>query len=132
MSLPLLPGLQRCRHPKAATTGGVWSGLRGTDEEAEGEVELHEPTEQEMLQYEFMMLRLDPKYEAKRKNAMRHREIALAVVRRNGYALFYASKELQNDKEVVMAAVKQSSYLIAYASKELQKDEDVLRAAGKL
>ena len=43
----------------------------------------------------------------KYKKFQNDKEVVLAAVQQNGYALQYASKELQNDREVVLAAVKQ-------------------------
>ena len=47
MALPLLPGL---RQRSLSAAGGLWSNLRGTSEESEEKITLHEPTEEELLQ----------------------------------------------------------------------------------
>ena len=43
--------------------------------------------------------------------------------------LEYASKELQNDREVVLAAVTQNGYALNFASEELKRDREVVLAA---
>jgi hypothetical protein len=59
----------------------------------------------------------------------------LKAVKRDGYALKFASEELRNDKEVVIAAVGyKGTFLrhgraLKYASEELRNDIDVVRAA---
>ena len=42
------------------------------------------------------------------KELQADKQIVLAAVRENGYALRFATKELQADKEVVLAAVQQN------------------------
>lgn len=51
------------------------------------------------------------------------KEIALAVVKKDGELLQHASKRLQNDREVVFVAMEQSADAIKHASSDLQKDE---------
>ena len=58
------------------------------------------------------------------------RDVVLAAVRKNGFALEYASAALQADKEVVLAAVNNWGHSLEYASPELKKDRDVLMAAA--
>ena len=50
----------------------------------------------------------------------------LQAVNKDGYALEYASEQLQNDKDVVLAAVNQNGFALQYASEELQNDLEVL------
>ena len=126
MALPLLPGLQK-RH--LSTTGGLWSDLRGTSEESEEKITLHEPTDQELLQLELMMLRLDPGYEPVHPKRWQYREFVLPIVKRDPRLLWLASNELQDDKEVVMAAVTRDGGALAYASARLQDDKEVVIAA---
>ena len=57
------------------------------------------------------------------------REVVLTAVKRNGWALDYASVELQADRDVVLAAVKQDGRALEYASVELQADREVVLAA---
>ncbi|MDR1323448.1 MAG: DUF4116 domain-containing protein [Candidatus Margulisbacteria bacterium] len=45
--------------------------------------------------------------------------------------LYYASPELQNDREIVLAAVKQDGFALEYASPALQKDKEIILAAVK-
>ena len=48
------------------------------------------------------------------------KESALEAVKRYGFALKYASKELQADREVVLEAIKREGFALKYASKELR------------
>ena len=57
------------------------------------------------------------------------REVVLAAVEKEGYALRYASDELRNDREVVLAAVAQDAYALKYASGALRADRDIALAA---
>ena len=53
------------------------------------------------------------------------REVVLAAVQRDGYALVYASAELRADRKVVLAALRRSPHgyaLIGYASPELRAE----------
>mmetsp|Transcript_6533 Transcript_6533/g.11425 ORF Transcript_6533/g.11425 Transcript_6533/m.11425 type:complete len:299 (-) Transcript_6533:79-975(-) len=59
-----------------------------------------------------------------------NRNILLASVQKNGYALEYASPSLQNDKQVVMAAVKNRPNAIKYAHEQKKRDPDILVAAS--
>ena len=58
------------------------------------------------------------------------KDVVLAAVTQHGYALQYASADLQNDKDVVLAAVTQEGYALYYASAEVQNDKDVVLAAN--
>jgi hypothetical protein len=60
---------------------------------------------------------------AELKNA---KELVLAAVAQNGYALLYTSVELKNDKEVVLAAVAQHGRALRHASVELKNDKEVI------
>ena len=44
----------------------------------------------------------------------------LERVTKNGYALQYASAELQGDREIVQAAVSQNGWVLRYASAKLK------------
>jgi len=57
------------------------------------------------------------------------KELVMAVVATNGYALQYASKNLRADKVVVMTAVAANGYSLRYASEELRADRAVVQAA---
>ncbi len=62
-----------------------------------------------------------------------NREVVLDVVKQNGYAFEFASKELRNDKEIVLEAVKHGSCsTLEYASERLKDDEDVVLTAIKV
>jgi hypothetical protein len=51
------------------------------------------------------------------------REVVMAAVRHSfGYALEFAPEELQRDKEVVMEAVKRNGFALKYASEDLKND----------
>jgi hypothetical protein len=78
------------------------------------------------------------------------KEVVMAAVTQNGWALKCASPELKdnievvmaavtqntdrlkNDKEVLLATVKQEDVALQFASEGLKIDEDVLMAAGRL
>ena len=57
------------------------------------------------------------------------REVVLAAVTQDGYALEDAFPELRADKAVVLAAVTQNYCALKYASKALQGDKEVILAA---
>ena len=59
------------------------------------------------------------------------KEVILAAVKQNGYALEYADKKLKVDKEVVLAAIKQSSYALNDADEKLKADKKFILAAVK-
>jgi len=61
-------------------------------------------------------------------NLENYREVALAAVEKNGWALEDA-KDLQNDIEVVSAAVKQNGLALEFASEVLKNNEEVVSAA---
>ena len=55
----------------------------------------------------------------------------LAAVKKNGFALRYASQQLRGDREVVLAAVKQDGDALCHASAELAGDREMELAAVK-
>ena len=57
------------------------------------------------------------------------KELVMAAVRQEGYALCYASEALKGDKELVMAAVRQNGWSLRSASEALKGDKDVAMAA---
>jgi hypothetical protein len=57
------------------------------------------------------------------------KEVVIAAVKQDGYALYYASDSLKKDKEGVMAAVKRDGWALEYASGPLQNDKEVVMAA---
>ena len=59
------------------------------------------------------------------------KEVVLAAVRQNGYALSFASPTLQGDKNVVLAAIQQNGEAFQFASPELKADRVVVLAAVK-
>ena len=117
----VLPDGPEPRRPVA--TSALGSDLPGTA------VTLHEPTDQEMLQFEYMQLLLNPKYTPKHPKAWKTRKIVLRLVAQNGLMLKFVSRALRNDKEVVMAAVTQQAQAIEFASEALKNDKEVVMAA---
>ena len=59
----------------------------------------------------------------------RNKEVVLEVVREDGLALQYASKDLRGDKEVVLEAVRQNGRALQYASEDLRGDKEVVLEA---
>lgn len=57
------------------------------------------------------------------------KEVVLAAVGQAGRSLSYASAALQANKEVAITAVSQKGWALRYASAELQADKDVVLAA---
>ena len=57
------------------------------------------------------------------------KEVVMAAVYKDGWALRNASDELKNDKEVVMIAVAQNGRALDYASKKLKEDREVVMRA---
>ena len=58
-----------------------------------------------------------------------NREIVLAAVQQDGYALGVVSEKFKNDKEIVLAAVQNHGLALLFASKELKGNRDVVLAA---
>lgn len=50
------------------------------------------------------------------------KEEVLEAVRKDGWALKYASKKLKRDREVVMEAVQQREIAVLFVSKELRRE----------
>ena len=59
------------------------------------------------------------------------KEVILAAVKQNGYALQYADEKLKANKEVILAAVKQDGNTLQYADKKLKANKEVVLAALK-
>src|SRR5277367_2273834 len=59
------------------------------------------------------------------------RDVVLAAVRRNGWALAIASENLRADREVVLAAVRQNGWILDRASEDLRADREVVITAVK-
>ena len=59
------------------------------------------------------------------------KEVVLAAVKQDGYALQYADKKLRADKEVVLAALKQDAYAFRFANKKLRADKKIVMAKTK-
>ena len=58
------------------------------------------------------------------------KELAIKFVRRHGgHTLAHFPEDLQDDKEVVLAAVKENGFALRFASDRLKDDEDIVRAA---
>ena len=61
------------------------------------------------------------------KQLQNDREIVLAAVTQDGYALEFAS----NDREVVLAAVTQNGEALEYASEDLKRDREIVEAVQR-
>ena len=48
-------------------------------------------------------------------------------MKKNGYALQYASVELRGDREIVLEAVKQNGLALEFALAELREDAEILQ-----
>lgn len=59
------------------------------------------------------------------------REVVLAALWQRGDALAYASDELKNDREIVLTALKRDGIVLRHASPELQRDHEIIREALK-
>ena len=59
------------------------------------------------------------------------KELFLAAVQRDWYALRYAAPELKADKEIVLAAVQQSGHALTYAAPEMKADKEIVLAAAQ-
>jgi hypothetical protein len=57
------------------------------------------------------------------------REIVLAAVSQNGNALRFVTAALQDDRKIVLAAVIQNSYALLYASAALRDDREIVLEA---
>ena len=57
------------------------------------------------------------------------REIVQAAVSQVGYALQFASAQLRGDREIVLVAVSQKGYALRYASDEMKGDREIVLAA---
>jgi hypothetical protein len=57
------------------------------------------------------------------------REVVLAAVARNGYALWYAAARLHADREVVLAAVAQDGAALHYSAMRLRTNRQVVLTA---
>lgn len=64
-------------------------------------------------------------------NKCNDRELVLKAVKKNGWALQYASIELKNDREIVLEAVKRNGCALQYASELLRNDREVVLEAVK-
>ena len=67
----------------------------------------------------------------KLKDFQNDRDVVLAAVQQNGFALKYASEELKKDREIVLAAVRQNGYALEYASEHLKADRMIVLVAIK-
>ena len=59
------------------------------------------------------------------------KEVILAAVKQNGYALQYADEKLKADKKFILAAVKENGYALEYADEKLKADKKIVLAAVK-
>ena len=88
-----------------------------------------------MLPFDLHVLGLPPAFNLSHDQTLqfvsqsRYREIVLAAVTKNGWALEYASTEMQADREIVLAAVTKNGAALEYASTEMQADRKIVLAA---
>ena len=75
------------------------------------------------------LLRLDLSSCDMTNRILMRKEVALAAVAQEGWALRFASAGLRGDKEVVLAAVAQDGRALRFASVELTGDKEVVMAA---
>lgn len=61
------------------------------------------------------------------KNFQDDKDVVMAAVETDGWALQYATKRLKADRDIVTVAVKRFSESLYLASVELKKDEDLLK-----
>jgi len=131
----VLPDGPEPRRPLA--TGTAWSELRRavSTGDLEHDVTLHEPTTQEMLQYELMRLKFDDGYEVKNEDAWSSRKFVLAVLKlqSNSLMMDVAQKvpdALRNDKDFILAALKLDPGLASWlrVSDELVEDPEIVAA----
>jgi hypothetical protein len=59
------------------------------------------------------------------------KDIVLAAVQKDGFALQFASEDLKNDREIVLAAVQQNGLALAYASPDIQAESAIVLKAFK-
>ncbi len=50
-------------------------------------------------------------------------------MKKNGYALEFASIDLKNNKDIVLAAVKNNGHAFKFLSEELKNNKDIVLAA---
>ena len=55
----------------------------------------------------------------------------MAAVKQHGYALWFASEDIQKDRDIVLAAVKQNGSALEFSSLELRGDCDVVLEAAE-
>jgi hypothetical protein len=70
-----------------------------------------------------------PKKTKQRAQMCGDKEVVLAAVIKDGWALRLASDEMRGDKEVVLAAVMQDDRALQFASDEMRGDKEVVLAA---
>ena len=58
----------------------------------------------------------------------KNREVVLAAVQKDGYALRYAAEELKKDREVVLAAVQQDGTALLFVAEEMKNDQELLHS----
>lgn len=64
-------------------------------------------------------------------DAIQIKQYFLEHVKLDGLKLSDLSEELRSDKEIVLAAIEQNPYAIQFASQKLRDDEEVVEAALK-
>ena len=54
------------------------------------------------------------------------KDVVLAAVKKDGYALQHADEKLKKDKQIVLEAVKKAGYAITYADRNFRKDKEII------
>ena len=64
------------------------------------------------------------------KHFKKNREIVLAAVRNDGFAIADADRKLLDDKEIAIAAIKNNTGAFLLLNKNLTMDKDILTLVG--
>ena len=64
------------------------------------------------------------------KHFKKDKEIVLAAVRNDGFAIADADRKLLNDKEIVIAAIKNNRNTFLLLNRKLTNDKDILDLVG--
>jgi len=76
----------------------------------------------------FKIAKIDSQIEALSKHP-NDKELALNILKTDGYLLWKVSPKLQDDKEVVLTAVANAGWALAHASERLKADKEVVTTA---
>jgi hypothetical protein len=98
--------------------------------EIDGTNSIHDPEEKPVNLKEILKKQINREGE-KTMLAREDRDIVLAAVQKDGLALAYASRELNNNTDILIAAVQQNGLALAYASRELRANSGLVLTAMK-